>query len=144
MTGNTQEGSSSRASSRGRKRSFDEDEPEKNEDDAGHRRKRSRDSNSEEENANADVDVEVPQLQKGDEVTRDIAVPKKKRSRDQLDKDESTVGASGEKAEQNAAEEASTERTEVEGQPEKKRHTDDAREKESVGAMGLWYVEYRG
>ncbi|KAI2998060.1 hypothetical protein CBS147346_8405 [Aspergillus niger] len=133
MTGSAQEGSSSRASSRGRKRSFDEDEPEKNEDDAGHRRKRSRDSNSEEENANADVDVEVPsQPQKGEEVTRDIAVPKKKRSRDQLDKDESTVGASGEKADQNAAEEASTEKSEVEGQPEKKRHTDDAREKESA------------
>lgn len=140
MTGSAQEGSSSRASSRGRKRSFDEDEPEKNEDDAGHRRKRSRDSNSEEENANADVDVEIPsQPQKGEEVTRDIAVPKKKRSRDQLDKDESTVGASGEKADQNAAEETSTEKSEVEGQPEKKRHTDDAREKESVSVIKVWY-----
>ncbi|PYH90826.1 P-loop containing nucleoside triphosphate hydrolase protein [Aspergillus ellipticus CBS 707.79] len=118
-----EEGDSSRASSRGRKRSFDEDQPENTEDDQGHRRKRSRDSANEEENATAEV-----QPQEAEELSRKILSPKKKRSRDQLDKDEPKAGSAAEQSNRTAAEEASTEKSAVEGQPEKKRHTDNSRE----------------
>ncbi|PWY73637.1 hypothetical protein BO70DRAFT_354875 [Aspergillus heteromorphus CBS 117.55] len=119
---NAQDGDSSRNSSRGRKRSFDEDQPEYTEDDQGHRRKRSRDSATEEENANAEA-----QPQEAEELSRKILSPKKKRSRDQLDKDESKAGDAAEKSNHKAAEEVSTEKSTMEGQPEKKRHTDDSR-----------------
>ncbi|PWY84654.1 hypothetical protein BO94DRAFT_468256 [Aspergillus sclerotioniger CBS 115572] len=128
--GNAQEGDSSRASSRGRKRSFDEDQTENNEDDSGHRRKRSRDSNTDEENAGDDK--EEQKEQKPEELSRKILSPKKKRSRDQLDKDDSKVAAAGEKLVQITAEDAAREKSGVEGQPEKKRHTDDSREKETA------------
>ena len=131
--GNTQEGDSSRASSRGRKRSFDEDQTENNEDDSGHRRKRSRDSNTDEENAGNEK-----KEQTAEELSRKILSPKKKRSRDQLDKDDSKIAAAGEKLVQVAAEDAVTEKSGVEGQPEKKRHTDDSREKETVSAVWVF------
>ncbi|KAL5047279.1 hypothetical protein BDW71DRAFT_197015 [Aspergillus fruticulosus] len=141
-----QRGDSSRASSRGRKRSFDDDEEENHEDDSGHRRKRSRDSNTEEMADAAPVkettavtlkldedQPEQPQVQA--QLQDSSSGLKKKRSRDQLDKDEAKVEEKGEKAEAKVFSEsaASAEKTTVtataEGEPEKKRHRDESKER---------------
>ncbi|KAL3474895.1 hypothetical protein BJX99DRAFT_247939 [Aspergillus californicus] len=116
-TGESQEGASSRESSR--KRSFDDDEMENNEDD-GHRRKRSRDS-SPEPTAKADEG----------ETGRPGSTLKKKRSRDQLDKDEKSED-NEEKAQARESSETgvSADKPAVEGEPEKKRHRDDSRERD--------------
>ncbi|PLN77770.1 hypothetical protein BDW42DRAFT_187862 [Aspergillus taichungensis] len=87
----------SRASSRGRKRSFNEDQPEM-EDDPEHRRKRSRDSNPEDED---DAKVEKPLV--ADEGAEKKLGPKKKRSRDQLDKDEPAAEDAAEKSNDKSA-----------------------------------------
>ncbi|KAL4986327.1 hypothetical protein BDW68DRAFT_188919 [Aspergillus falconensis] len=128
-----QRGDSSRASSRGRKRSFDDDEEENHEDDSGHRRKRSRDSNTEEMADAAPDQPEQPQVQA--QLQDSSSGLKKKRSRDQLDKDEAKVEEKGEKAEAKVFSEsaASAEKTTVtataEGEPEKKRHRDESKER---------------
>ncbi|KAL3466388.1 hypothetical protein BJX64DRAFT_274641 [Aspergillus heterothallicus] len=117
------EGDSSRESSRGRKRSFDDDEMENTEDEPGHRRKRSRDSNTEEPSAKIDESLEPDS---GSTLT-------KKRSRDQLDKDEKTEDKrEKEDAEDTLEGEASAGTPVAEGQPEKKRHRDDSQERGSA------------
>ena len=109
----------SRASSRGRKRSFNEDEEEYNED-TGHRRKRSRSSNVEEETGKVQNNL-----------SSKIMSPLKKRSRDQLDKEEpKTEDAASKKVTKNSAEIEA--KPAAEGEPEKKRHRDDSQERESV------------
>lgn len=116
----SQHGGNSRASSRGRKRSFNEDEEENTEEDAGHRRKRSRSSIVEDE---AEKDQ--------NNLASKIMGPKKKRSRDQLDKDETkTEGVAEKKQTEDSAEKVA--KPAVEGEPEKKRHRDDSQERESV------------
>ncbi|RAH40538.1 Ran-binding domain-containing protein [Aspergillus brunneoviolaceus CBS 621.78] len=130
-----QEGETSRASSRGRKRSFDEDQPEKMDEDSGHRRKRSRDSNTEEgegeEESNV-VTVDAPS-QSTEDLSRKILSPKKKRSRDQLDKDEAKPAETTEPVDQSTTEkEVATEKSAAEGEPEKKRHRDDSQEREKA------------
>ncbi|KAL2831627.1 hypothetical protein BJY01DRAFT_226490 [Aspergillus pseudoustus] len=118
-----QEGESSSESGRGRKRSFDDDEMENTEDVAGHRRKRSRDSSTEEPAAKVD-DSLAPES--GNNL-------KKKRSRDQLDKDEKSEDK-GEKADAEDISEGDTSAgtPAAEGQPEKKRHRDDSQERGSA------------
>lgn len=137
-------GNPSRDSSRGRKRSFDDDEPEKSDDDnsemddAGHRRKRSRDSSYEEANATVSKPEDGQQpgsVKNADDLERKILSPKKKRSRDQLDKDETKAedGAAKSEGKAVAAENgAPTEKTLAEGEPEKKRHRDTSQEGEKV------------
>lgn len=132
----------SRDSSRGRKRSFDDDEPEKSDqdgemDEAGHRRKRSRDSSYEEANATVSKSGEEQQQpeQNAGDLARKILSPKKKRSRDQLDKDETKTEDSAlvPESKTGAAENgAPTEKSSVEGEPEKKRHRDASQEREKV------------
>ncbi|KAL4785140.1 hypothetical protein BJX76DRAFT_347201 [Aspergillus varians] len=118
---------SSRASSRGRKRSFDDDEDENNEDETGHRRKRSRDSSTEEMNAEPDVSQVEQPLDSGSSL-------KKKRSRDQLDKDESMTEEKGEKADSKDTSEGgeAAGKAVAEGEPKKKQHRDDSQERDSV------------
>ncbi|KAL6234614.1 hypothetical protein BDW75DRAFT_231007 [Aspergillus navahoensis] len=144
-----QRGDSSRASSRGRKRSFDDDEGDNHDDDPGHRRKRSRDSNTEEMADAASVKETTAVTLKLDENQPEQpqaqAQPqgsasglKKKRSRDQLDKDEAKVEEKGEKSEAKVSSEsgAYAEKTAAtataEGEPEKKRHRDESRERNST------------
>lgn len=133
-----QKGDSSRDSSRGRKRSFDEDEPEKGDayseatDESGHRRKRSRDSNPEEDKeGGATAQSEKPQ--NDDAPERKILSPKKKRSRDQVDKEETKEQAAGEKLEKKDSSETapSSDKPLAEGEPEKKRHRDESRERDA-------------
>ncbi|RJE25794.1 hypothetical protein PHISCL_01840 [Aspergillus sclerotialis] len=129
-----QKDDSSRASSRGRKRSFDEDDPEKKDaysgasEEAGHRRKRSRDSNPEDLDSG---DAAKSESNTGD-AERKILSPKKKRSRDQVDKDEPKGHGVVEKPEEKDSSEAasSLEKPLAEGEPEKKRHRDDSRERD--------------
>lgn len=116
----SQHGRTNRASSRGRKRSFNEDEEENIEEDASHRRKRSRSSN---------VEEEIGKVQNN--LSSKIMSPQKKRSRDQLDKEEpKTEGAAGKKVAENSAENEA--KPAAEGEPEKKRHRDDSQEREPV------------
>lgn len=136
---NSQE-ADSRASSRGRKRSFDEDETEINEDESAHRRKRSRSSNVEEEEDEARLTPPMNmEKSEADPTAKDassnIMSPRKKRSRDQLDKAE--VAADKKEVTEVAENEPSTEKTLAEGEPEKKRHRDDPQEKEKVGLQLL-------
>ncbi|PYI26393.1 hypothetical protein BP00DRAFT_419711 [Aspergillus indologenus CBS 114.80] len=136
-----QEGETSRASSRGRKRSFDEDQPEKMEEDSGHRRKRSRDSNTEEEGGEGESNVAAVDApsQSTEDLSRKILSPKKKRSRDQLDKDEAKPAETTEPVDQSTTteKEAATEKSAAEGEPEKKRHRDDSQEREKVIPSGF-------
>lgn len=125
----SQEGGNSRASSRGRKRSFNEDEAESNEDDPGHRRKRSRSSNVEEDKMTpAETDTAAK------DAPPNIMSPKKKRSRDQLDKEEPKAEGAADKkeGEDSAKNGVSAEKPTTEGEPEKKRHRDDSQERDSV------------
>lgn len=115
-------GSNSRSSSRGRKRSFDDDEDESDGGEHGHRRKRSRDSTSE-------GDEQPPRSE--NHLPRKILSPKKKRSRDELDKDESGKRAV-EKTDTKTENVESEEKPESEGQPEKKRHRDNSTERKPV------------
>ena len=121
----------SRASSRGRKRSFNEDQPDM-EDDPEHRRKRSRDSNPEDED---DAQVEM-----ADEGAEKKLGPKKKRSRDQLDKDEPAAEDVAKKSNDKSSEEngAAQDKPEAEGEPEKKRHRDEEKGSVSLGFFELW------
>lgn len=140
-----QKDDSSRASSRGRKRSFDEDEPEKKDayseagEEAGHRRKRSRDSNPEDQESG---DAATSEKNTGD-VERKILSPKKKRSRDQVDKDEPKGQGVVEKSEEKDSSEAasSLDKPLAEGEPEKKRHRDDSRERDVAtdSKVGLFW-----
>ncbi|KAA8650589.1 hypothetical protein EYZ11_010055 [Aspergillus tanneri] len=132
-------GNTSRASSRGRKRSFDDNEPEKcdvENDDLGHRRKRSRDSSYEEANA-ASSNAERTQPEEStnvDGLSKTLG-PKKKRSRDQLDKDENKAedAVARPEAQHTSTEEgASTEKSTGEREPEKKRHRDNSQERDSA------------
>ncbi|KAL4880452.1 hypothetical protein BJY04DRAFT_228548 [Aspergillus karnatakaensis] len=122
------EGESSRESSRGRKRSFDDDDDdeqmENNEDESGHRRKRSRDSNTEDK-----IEDNKDLLNQPQDSSNSL---KKKRSRDQLDKDESKIEEKGQKVEveENVNAGALPDKAAAEGEPEKKRHRDDSRERE--------------
>ncbi|KAL4762026.1 uncharacterized protein BDW70DRAFT_149752 [Aspergillus foveolatus] len=136
---------SSRASSRGRKRSFNSDE-ENPEDDSGHRRKRSRDSNTEEMADTApakettavtlklDEQEEQPQAQA--QAQDSASGLKKKRSRDQLDKDEAKVEDKAAKTEVKDSSESGVSAEKIaatataEGEPEKKRHRDVLGERE--------------
>ncbi|KMU75178.1 hypothetical protein CISG_04126 [Coccidioides immitis RMSCC 3703] len=150
----SQESASTDDNDRGRlrrKRSYDEsrdadpaDAESKKEDDGGHRRKRSRDS-KEENSSDQEKEAEpkenrerTPSALRAPANEADkLLSPKKKRSRDQLDKDDL-------KLEKNEAEKtgqakhpadgekpglSATNRTE-EGEPEKKRHRDDSRERD--------------
>ncbi|KAE8131915.1 hypothetical protein BDV38DRAFT_262738 [Aspergillus pseudotamarii] len=126
-----QDGENSRSSSRGRKRSFDEDQPENVDEENGHRRKRSRDSKADEDEDITSLnapDAEGEQTQTTD-IARKVLSPKKKRSRDQLDKDEpkaeNTVDDSKTSAENDASETTA-------GEPEKKRHRDASEERGSA------------
>ncbi|RHZ44960.1 Ran-binding domain-containing protein [Aspergillus thermomutatus] len=112
-------GSNSRSSSRGRKRSFDDDEAESDGEEHGHRRKRSRDSTTEGD--------EQPPLSENN-LPRKILSPKKKRSRDQLGEDESGERAV-EKTDTKTENVEAEEKSEAEGQPEKKRHRDNSTER---------------
>ncbi|KAI9934700.1 hypothetical protein ASPWEDRAFT_651664 [Aspergillus wentii DTO 134E9] len=128
------EGGNSRSSSRGRKRSFDEEdeEMEKNDDENGHRRKRSRDSNYEDENQ-AEQSEQPEKQQNADSAERKILSPKKKRSRDQLDKEEPKAGGVAEKSDNKVpTENGASEKSPTEGEPEKKRHRDDSQERDSA------------
>ncbi|KAL2872375.1 uncharacterized protein BJX67DRAFT_369065 [Aspergillus lucknowensis] len=109
------------ARSRGRKRSHDDDQTENVEDEPGHRRKRSRDSSAEE----TKIDADEGQTQESGSTL------KKKRSRDQLDKDDSKSEDEGEKADVKDTSEGSTftEKPAGEGEPEKKRHRDGSQER---------------
>ncbi|KAE8390843.1 hypothetical protein BDV23DRAFT_77724 [Aspergillus alliaceus] len=126
-----QNGETSRSSSRGRKRSFDEDQPETLGEDNGHRRKRSRDSKVDEDEDVSSLkapEVQPAQTHTTADPTGNILSPKKKRSRDQLDKDEpkvDTVDNSDSKTsvENDTSTEASA------GEPEKKRHRDASQER---------------
>ncbi|KAK1148618.1 hypothetical protein N8T08_008503 [Aspergillus melleus] len=141
----------SRDSSRGRKRSFDDEESGKSDgengdddemDDAGHRRKRSRDSSYEEANANAALSKtedgqQLGELKDAEALSRKILSPKKKRSRDQLDKDETKVEDSAKESASKTAVAAAengapTETSATEGEPEKKRHRDASQEREKA------------
>ncbi|KAE8151293.1 P-loop containing nucleoside triphosphate hydrolase protein [Aspergillus avenaceus] len=124
-----QEGETSRSSSRGRKRSFNEESENPNEDDGGHRRKRSRDSKNEDEEDSA-------QTEAASELPRKILSPKKKRSRDQLDKESKTEGAAGDSENKTSAEEGSSET--AAGEPEKKRHRDASKERDSDSATSAF------
>ncbi|KAL4917302.1 hypothetical protein BDW62DRAFT_184164 [Aspergillus aurantiobrunneus] len=119
-------GDSSRASSRGRKRSLDDGEAGDNDDELGHRRKRSRDS-SREEATDEVQDQDQPRQSQDSGSTL-----KKKRSRDQLDKNESKVEEKGEKvdAKGTAKGGAAAAKAAVEGEPEKKRHRDGSQERD--------------
>ncbi|KAL4931330.1 uncharacterized protein BDV17DRAFT_280236 [Aspergillus undulatus] len=121
--------SKSRASSRGRKRSFDEDDEENEEDEPGHRRKRSRDSNTE-ETTEAKDEGRVPEQPRQPQETG--ITLKKKRSRDQLDKDESKVKDKGNEADSKGTEETGSSAEKAAGEPEKKRHRDESRERDSA------------
>ncbi|KAL4807111.1 hypothetical protein BDV18DRAFT_112802 [Aspergillus unguis] len=131
--GEAQRKDSSRASSRGRKRSFDDDEEDNNDEEAGHRRKRSRDSNTEDPSTVTAVTLKLDE----DEIAQQEGLQqsgsglKKKRSRDQLDKDESKP-ESKEKADVKDTTDtgASTGKAAAEGEPEKKRHRDDSQERD--------------
>ncbi|GFF80926.1 ran-specific GTPase-activating protein 2 [Aspergillus udagawae] len=112
-------GSNSRSSSRGRKRSFDDDEAESDGEEHGHRRKRSRDSTSE-------GDEQPPRSENS--LPRKVLSPKKKRSRDKLDGDESGERAT-EKTDTKTEKVESEGKPESEGQPEKKRHRDNSTER---------------
>lgn len=128
-------GTDSRASSRGRKRSFDEEEPD-NEDESAHRRKRSRSSNIEEdENGEkpttpTDTERKEADAAAAENASSKLMSPRRKRSRDQLDKTEAAADKKGDK--EAAENEPSTEKTTAEGEPEKKRHRDDPENKEKV------------
>ncbi|KAL2834418.1 hypothetical protein BDW59DRAFT_168677 [Aspergillus cavernicola] len=100
-----------RASSRGRKRSFDDDEMENNDD---------------EPNTTAKVEEE--------QTGRPGSTLKKKRSRDQLDQDDSKAEYQGEKAEaKNTLDSgALAGKPAAEGEPEKKRHRDESQERAPV------------
>lgn len=128
-------------SSRGRlkkKRSFDDiqdDDGQAYDDDNGHRRKRSRDSKSEDDDENREQE-ELDQSGK-------LMSPKKKRSRDQFDKEHNLKSENildkivateegskdGKKPEMQEAS-SSTDRP-TKGEPEKKRHRDNSRERSS-------------
>jgi hypothetical protein len=96
---------------------------ENTEDEPGHRRKRSRDSSTEEPTTKPDEGL----------APESGSTLKKKRSRDQLDKDEKTE-EKGEKPNAKDSTEggASAGTPAAEGQPEKKRHRDDSQERGSV------------
>ena len=139
-----QNSSASRSRSRGRKRSFDETYPEEKGEDAnpdatgapGHRRKRSRDSVAENghdsspasiEKSEGDVSTPPAQAHNTDEATGKILSPQKKRSRDQLDKDEPSQQEGTPAGEESVAEKAGkTVEREV------KRHRDDSQERDSA------------
>ncbi|GMF72027.1 unnamed protein product [Aspergillus oryzae] len=126
-----QDGENSRSSSRGRKRSFDEDQPENLDEENGHRRKRSRDSKAEEDENITSLnapEAEGEQTQTTD-IARKILSPKKKRSRDQLDKDEPKAESTVEDNKTSAENGASTTTA---GEPEKKRHRDASQERGSA------------
>lgn len=118
-TSTDQRDDSSRASSRGRKRSFDDEEPENNDEEAGHRRKRSRDSATEEPPTQ-------PEENQSEQPQDSASTLKKKRSRDQLDKDESKTENKSELAETKDISDNAPVAAKVaaEGEPEKKRHRD--------------------
>ncbi|KAL5339562.1 hypothetical protein BJX70DRAFT_363236 [Aspergillus crustosus] len=120
-----QEAESSSESSRGRKRSFgdDDDHMENNDDEPGHRRKRSRDSSTEEAKA------DTPELGQAQDTANSL---KKKRSRDQLDKDESKTNEEEPIVESKDITDtgASARKDAIEGEPEKKRHRDDSKERD--------------
>ncbi|KAI9368365.1 hypothetical protein BJX61DRAFT_222207 [Aspergillus egyptiacus] len=123
---------SSRESSRGRKRSFDDEEMENNEEEHAQRRKRSRDSATEEPAATKAAEEPVTKAEE-EQAERPGSTLKKKRSRDQLDKDEKAEDK-GEKTEakDTADSGASAGKVTAEGEPEKKRHRDDSRERDSA------------
>ncbi|BAE65033.1 unnamed protein product [Aspergillus oryzae RIB40] len=126
-----QDGENSRSSSRGRKRSFDEDQPENLDEENGHRRKRSRDSKAEEDENITSLnapEAEGEQTQTTN-IARKILSPKKKRSRDQLDKDEPKAESTVEDNKTSAENGASTTTA---GEPEKKRHRDASQERGSA------------
>ncbi|OJJ46710.1 hypothetical protein ASPZODRAFT_65980, partial [Penicilliopsis zonata CBS 506.65] len=123
----------SRASSRGRKRSHDDSENEMRDDYSetsdyvGHRRKRSRDSKLDDDN---DVTT-PPDVEKARDINDSagqILSPKKKRSRDQLDKDISAKTQENVTSKSNLGIQKDT----AEGQPEKKRHRDNSQERISA------------
>ncbi|KAB8073830.1 hypothetical protein BDV29DRAFT_174818 [Aspergillus leporis] len=128
-----QEGENSRSSSRGRKRSFNEDQPENLDDENGHRRKRSRDSK-------VDEDEDVPSLEEPEAESEQIAnvttekilSPKKKRSRDQLDKDESKNESAADKSDNKPSAENGASTEAFAGEPEKKRYRDASQERGSA------------
>ncbi|KAE8372716.1 hypothetical protein BDV26DRAFT_273516 [Aspergillus bertholletiae] len=123
-----QDGENSRSSSRGRKRSFDEDQPENLDEENGHRRKRSRDSKADEDEGVASLKVPEAEGEQTD-LARKILSPKKKRSRDQLDKDEPQAEIMVDDKDissENGAPEMTV------GEPEKKRHRDASQERGSA------------
>lgn len=122
---------SNRASSRGRKRSFNEDETEIIEDEAAHRRKRSRSSNLENEDSTSE-NVEKTETEPAAKDPSNVMSPRKKRSRDQLDKDEDKTEAADKETKDSAEKGASAEKPAAGGEPEKKRHRDDSQERDSV------------
>ncbi|KAI1977927.1 hypothetical protein LOZ55_003155 [Ophidiomyces ophidiicola] len=137
-----------------RKRSFDEaietdeaDNEVKKEDDNAHRRKRSRSSKAEErpnqENQVKPVVEREPTLSNQRRLSNDteeILSPKKKRSRDQLDREDRTQAERERQTKGNDLLEGSHDVEEpkpsakirtAEGEPEKKRHRDESRDRDS-------------
>jgi hypothetical protein len=132
ITGTTStDTSNSRSGSRGRpvrKRSFDDLQTESNDavpeskDDTGHRRKRSRDSK--------EPSTPPPEPSKAADDKSQILSPKKKRSIDQLEKDDVKMEKpAGETTSENGS---LGETIRVEGEPEKKRHRDNSQERDSA------------
>ncbi|KAL1968595.1 hypothetical protein VTN77DRAFT_1805 [Rasamsonia byssochlamydoides] len=135
--------SSDDSSDRGRlqkKRSF-EDLQAENQDgtstskgDGGHRRKRSRDSKDDDDVNTRDRRDSTPSEspRNGEEVSKQILSPKKKRSIDQLEnddvKEEQLAGQEGDK---NAVRKVSGDKTKAEGERETKRHRDASQERKA-------------
>ncbi|KAE8353935.1 hypothetical protein BDV28DRAFT_147563 [Aspergillus coremiiformis] len=125
-----QNGESSRSSSRGRKRSFDEDQPENMDEDNSHRRKRSCDSKAEEDDIVTPLQAPEAESAQTNDIAGNFLSPKKKRSRDQLDKEaENTAGTMGSKI---SAENGTS------AEPEKKRHRDASQERGSAALKSVF------
>lgn len=139
-TGHSSE--TSRSNSRGRKRSLEDQDRggSVNDDDlekmregsaAGHRRKRSRDSKLEDEateTAEKNGAGTPPNVES--KTPSDMMSPKKKRSRDQLDKYDSKTQDEIAEAVKIPENVSAPESARAEGEPEKKRHREDSRERE--------------
>lgn len=137
MTDAARDTDPTRSSSRGRKRHADDEEPEQGNDNADlregstHRRKRSRDSKPEDDTKEVDHNVCSTPPNLGDETSTSVLSPKKKRSRDQLDNEEASVPEDATTEPAKAHENGSAvESARADGEPEKKRHRDDSRERE--------------
>lgn len=140
------EDDSSRDSSRGRKRALDDDQNEKKDgysessNGSNHRRKRSRELNTEDA-AKGEGAAQEEKGQSADDAAGKILSPKKKRSRDQVDKDEPKAEGEAEKSENR--ESAENRPSPAKGEPEKKRHRDDSKERDAAESKVCLSLSWR-